>query len=401
MLSALRVWVWVHKWSSLSCTLFILMACVTGLPLIFHDEIENALTNDLPYASLPPDAPRASLDLIAAKSLERSPGETILSVVIDDKQPRVVIFMAPSWSAVYANKDVVHWIKFDAHTAEILAVSSAPNPGHTAMNLILQIHKTLLAADAGVWLLAVFAVMFIVATVSGIVVYGPFMRRRNFGALRTNGSRRAKWLDLHNLLGALTAAWVLMVGFTGLINEVSDTLFDAWRATEVRQALKNWNGPPTVSADYAPLQSIVDQASRAAPGMTVENIITPVSIFSTPYHYMVWVKGNAPLTSRLFSPMLVNARSGEVETVLKMPWYLRVLEVSRPLHFGDYGGLPLKFIWAVFDLATIVILISGLYLWFAKRGKRSFAVRRLPATRVSGANRSLARTTANGEHIAG
>jgi uncharacterized iron-regulated membrane protein len=41
--------------------------------------------------------------------------------------------------------------------------------------------------------------------------------------------------------------------------------------------------------------------------------------------------------------------------------------VSRPLHFGDYGGLPLKIIWALFDLVTIVILGSGLYLWLSRR----------------------------------
>jgi uncharacterized iron-regulated membrane protein len=50
-----------------------------------------------------------------------------------------------------------------------------------------------------------------------------------------------------------------------------------------------------------------------------------------------------------------------------LPWYLRALQVSRPLHFGDYGGLPLKIIWALLDLAAIVVLASGVYLWLGKR----------------------------------
>ncbi len=108
--------------------------------------------------------------------------------------------------------------------------------------------------------------------------------------------------------------------------------------------------------------------------MTVVNVIPPRSIFSTPYHYLVWAKGQQPLTSRLFLPVLVNARTGEVEAILSMPWYLRALEVSRPLHFGDYGGTPLKFIWAMFDIATIVVLASGLYLWVAKDRRRRSAV---------------------------
>jgi uncharacterized iron-regulated membrane protein len=49
-----------------------------------------------------------------------------------------------------------------------------------------------------------------------------------------------------------------------------------------------------------------------------------------------------------------------------LPLYLRALEISRPLHFGDYGGLPLKIIWALLDVITIVVFGSGLYLWLAR-----------------------------------
>jgi uncharacterized iron-regulated membrane protein len=61
----------------------------------------------------------------------------------------------------------------------------------------------------------------------------------------------------------------------------------------------------------------------------------------------------------------VNARSGQLKAMVRMPFYLRAPEVSRPLHFGDYGGLPLKILWTVFDLVAIVVLASGVYLWVA------------------------------------
>ncbi|MNY45521.1 hypothetical protein D3C86_1806320 [compost metagenome] len=41
--------------------------------------------------------------------------------------------------------------------------------------------------------------------------------------------------------------------------------------------------------------------------------------------------------------------------------------MSSPLHFGDYGGMPMKILWAVLDLLTIIVLISGLYLWLVRR----------------------------------
>jgi uncharacterized iron-regulated membrane protein len=51
---------------------------------------------------------------------------------------------------------------------------------------------------------------------------------------------------------------------------------------------------------------------------------------------------------------------------------LTALLLSQPLHFGDYGGAGMQFLWALLDLATIVVLGSGLYLWL-KRGRAAKA----------------------------
>jgi uncharacterized iron-regulated membrane protein len=66
--------------------------------------------------------------------------------------------------------------------------------------------------------------------------------------------------------------------------------------------------------------------------------------------------------------------------------YLKALLHPQPLHFGDYGGMPLKIIWALpittmvsmsssaqkiiwalLDMLTIVVIGSGLYVWWAGR----------------------------------
>lgn len=101
--------------------------------------------------------------------------------------------------------------------------------------------------------------------------------------------------------------------------------------------------------------------------MTVVSVVYPGNAFGSPYHYLLWAKGNEPFSSRLFTPTLVNARTGRIEAVVRMPFYLRALEVSRPLHFGDYGGWPLKVLWVLFDVAAIVVLASGVYLWIVRR----------------------------------
>ena len=53
---ALRAWSWLHKWSSLVSTAFLLMLCLTGLPLIFHHEIGAWQGTEVSAPALPADA---------------------------------------------------------------------------------------------------------------------------------------------------------------------------------------------------------------------------------------------------------------------------------------------------------------------------------------------------------
>ena len=79
------------------------------------------------------------------------------------------------------------------------------------------------------------------------------------------------------------------------------------------------------------------------------------------------MQGAEPATSRLFTAVLVDAETGERVAQTAMPWYVTALLISQPLHFGDYGGIPLKILWALLDVLAIVVLFSGVVLWVRKR----------------------------------
>ena len=82
---SIRAWAWVHKWSSLVCTVFMLL-CLTGLPLIFHHEIGHLLGTEVEAPQMPAGTPRADLDQVVAVAQARAPGKTMqfLSREIDD-----------------------------------------------------------------------------------------------------------------------------------------------------------------------------------------------------------------------------------------------------------------------------------------------------------------------------
>jgi uncharacterized iron-regulated membrane protein len=64
--------------------------------------------------------------------------------------------------------------------------------------------------------------------------------------------------------------------------------------------------------------------------------------------------------------VLIDASTLAVTAIAERPWYMDAMGMSQPLHFGDYGGMPMKILWALLDIATIVVLGSGLYLWLRK-----------------------------------
>ena len=359
--NTVRAWYLVHKWTSLVCTAFLLMLCVTGLPLVFHHEIDE-LTHahsELPVLAQP--GPLKDLDTVLAAALAERPGEVGLFMSFDEDRPVVNVTTGPAPDAPEAKMTL---LSLDQRTAQTLP----PTPAGGVMDFILQLHIDMFAGLPGMLFLGLMGVVFFVAVVSGVVLYSPFMRKLDFGVLRVSRSTRLKWLDYHNLLGIVTVAWVSVVGLTGVINTLSTPIIQLWQfgqLAEMTAPYKDKPAPPP--GELASIHQAVLTAQAAAPGMRVQFVAFPGGAFSSKHHYAVFMQGDTELTKKLLTPALVDARTGELTAMRSMPWYAQALLLSQPLHFGDYGGLPLKILWAVLDLITIVVLGSGLYLWLGRR----------------------------------
>lgn len=355
---SLRNWYLVHKWTSLVCTLFLLMLCVTGLPLIFHDELEDLLGYDAPLAQVEPGTLRPSLDQIVASVLAARPAEVVQSVSFEDDRPVVLVGTVKKLTDVDA-----HYQPVDLRTGALVA----PPPQEEGFLWALrELHVEMFAGDTGTYFLGVMGVLFLAAIVSGVVVYVPFMRKLDFGTVRRDRSKRIKWLDLHNLVGVSITAWLTVVGVTGAFNTLDRPLAKQFRDGQLKEMMAPYRNAPPLH-HLGSLDAAVATALKASPGMEVASVAYPGTFFSTPHHYDVFLRGSSPVTARLLKPALVDAATAELTETRDMPLHIRALFISRPLHFGDYGGILLKFVWASLDIACIVVLVSGLYLWWGRR----------------------------------
>jgi uncharacterized iron-regulated membrane protein len=198
------------------------------------------------------------------------------------------------------------------------------------------------------------------------VVYTPFMRKLEFATVRTGRSRRVQWLDLHNLLGMATLVWVLVVGVTGVINTLALPIVGLWQNGQLAEMTAPYKDAPPLKS-LGSLHAALATARAAAPELEPVFVAFPGTLFSSQHHYAVFMRGTTPVTSKLLKPALIDAQTGQLTDMRDMPLYVRTLLISQPLHFGDYGRLPLKIVWALLDVIAILVLGSGVYLWWGRR----------------------------------
>lgn len=355
-----KTWVAWHKWSSLVCTLFMLLLCVTGLPLIFAHEIDHLMGYSVdPPETVAAPAQAPGVESIVAAANARRPDDAVQFLVADPEEPNIWFVRL----GARADGPISAFYTYDARTGEF--VSEYPlNQGF--MNVMYRLHVDLFAGLPGTLFLGLMGLLLVVSLVSGAVVYAPYMRKLKFGTVRKHRRPRIKWLDIHNLIGIVTLAWLLVVGATGVINTLAIPIFGQWQNTELAAMLAEYQDKAPLNARI-PVDQALAAVRAAEPNMDLSFLAYPGNEFAGQHHYAAFMQGDTPFTSKLLKPVLVDASTGAVTASKPLPWSVSALLLSQPLHFGDYGGLPLKILWAVLDLLAIAVLITGLYLWWKKR----------------------------------
>ena len=365
--SSVKVWSKVHTWTSIISTVFLLLLCITGLPLIFNHELNHALYDEVEPAQLSAATPPANLDTIVQNGLARSPGDAVQFMFWDRDEPELIWLSIGK--AVDSNPDQNRLLKLDSRTGQFLEEVDFRS---RLTYVIYRLHVDMYAGLPGKLFLGLMGLLFCVAIVSGVVLYWPSTRKLDFGAVRRDRPRIVRWLDLHNLLGVVTVVWALTVGFTGVINTWADLIFKLWQNDQLVAMTQAYKDRPLPQGPTSVNQAVA-AAREVMPGMKPSFVAFPGNPFSSKSHYAVFMRGETPLTSRLLRPALIEAESGKLTDSRELPLYTKALLVSQPLHFGDYGGMPLKILWAVMTVATTVVLSTGLYLWVVRIRRRRAA----------------------------
>lgn len=254
------------------------------------------------------------------------------------------------------------------------ALSGPLSPEKTFTGLLLELHYTWFANHYGMLVTGIFGVILCLLGITGVWIYRGFWR--TFFTLRWRKGARILFSDLHKFTGISSVAFNLVLGFTGaywnLTHIAAEGLAEHPEAEKTGQSAYAWNRD-------LPLDQLTQSASSALPGFKTNWISFPEKPEET---ITLWgsVPGLTFLASDFGSNISLDPQTGAVKAVTDLRQagvWERFTDTFRSLHYGTFGGLPVKILWSLLALAPGILALTGFLIW--KRRRRPRQPRALPS----------------------
>ena len=227
-------------------------------------------------------------------------------------------------------------------------------------------HTRLLAGSVGRTLNSYGASILMVLCATGSVLWWPGTTnwRSRFRIEWTSGWRKLSG-QLHHVTGVTSVLFIALLAFTG-------TYF-FWSAAYVRIVSSIFTrtaeprvapGPP--GSGLASLGHLEASAAASFPGVPIHRI----QVVERPNQAVrVTFRAGRPEEFHLVSTAFLHPVTGEVlgrVPLSERPWGDRILSWFSVLHFGVFGGWPIKVLWAVWGLSLPGLAVSGLLMWWRR-----------------------------------
>jgi uncharacterized iron-regulated membrane protein len=248
---------------------------------------------------------------------------------------------------------------------------------------LLQLHYTLnLPGLVGMTIVGIFGVMILALSLSGVIAH-PRIFRDAF-RLRARDNAGVGLADWHNRLGVWTLPFSLAIALTGSMIGLG-----VIGAKGLAAAFYKNN----VEAAYAPIFG-EEHDTDACPA-PLANVAAPLA----------WIARNHPELRPTYIILHDPGTRGQhIQLIAEHPRRLiygetyefeadgryhgkvglsdgqlgqQLVASTYNLHFGNYGGLPVKIAYALFGFALTVVVATGTSIWLGKRKRRGLHEPRL------------------------
>lgn len=365
----IRLYKDVHGWVGIVSGLALFIAFYAGSITMFETALQR-------WASPPPSlAPAPSLDRtpeLVAKVLQAHPEAAKgynVHVVLGPEQPARV-----SWESGGGehHPEIVHYASLDDRGA-LQVVDQGPSQVAQLIDVLHQQVGLPFDHEISMPIMGVIALLYGIALISGTIVLLPSLMKDLF-ALRLGKNLKRMWLDVHNVLGLFSLPFHIVMALSAVVFAFHDQFYDAQALISPARQERSSAAPP--KPDTRPLLSpatIVTRLAEQAPDFT------PITLGyqSGPRGISIRVQGRDPrhaMRGADFGIAVVDPHSGAIRSADYMPgkqsMAFAALSSFFGLHFGNYGGAPVRWGYFLLGLGGAALFYTGNLLWVESRRKR-------------------------------
>lgn len=358
-----------HSVLGLGLAALIYIVSLTGAFTLFIPEI--SLWENRGVATTSSIGPEVAAKAIENAEAELKPGNEILNIVLnfpDEFQNYTIVRLAERPDEQSPLK-FSNWL-VDPQTGALMSEVDGPYA-----HFIEDLHTVLHLPDPwGRYLVGLVGVVMFTLILSGIFAH-PTIFKDAF-KMRLNRNARLAWTDMHNRLSVWGLPYHLVLTFTGAFLgvagiTVSALAFVAFEG-DTEKAISVINGPQAIEG-APPMEVSPDYASMIRRSERSDRRFALI-VASDP-------KDSGQTTSVLFSEEgILSMRSADIyrndgEFLEKFGGSgsevgARIFGAIQPLHYGTFGGYPIKLLYFVLALGLTYITSTGMMIWFKRKSQQ-------------------------------
>jgi len=357
----------LHTWIGVVFGLFIFIVSLSGTFALFGDEIR---TWEDAAARIPLSTSREpAMPILEGFVAEVTDGATMLS--LDFHFPTAVAPFFEAHAFVRADGDRSgRYVSRRWHPGN---GGVLPERGAGAADWIIGFHRELmLPSTLGKALVGLSGILMTLSILTGLVIHRKLIREAF--TWRLDRSIRLRWQDSHKALTvwglpfhimiAFTGAWL---GFVALLVQVIAALSFQGDSGAIFEAV--FGPQPRPAGVSAPMHPIQDAARAVTARMGVAPESVEVSLWSDRnaryvFHYS---PDDALLT---VAQVTVDGVTGDIldTSLMSRPGLAqRVLGAMTSLHFAEYVGLWVKFLYALLGIGLCIAIATGIMIWLERK----------------------------------
>lgn len=357
----------LHSWAGIVTGLLMFIVCFSGAVVVFKNEIDLWANPSL--AQLPRSAQPAPLDVVLAQLQARYPGATVETIALPDA-------VNPSYFAFVRERGA------PASTRTKVALRSdtgaVVGPVDSQLGQYLRMLHVFLFFGPR-WIVGFLGVAMLVLIGTGIVIHRKILAE--LFTQRWGRSFRVVMSDLHKSAGIWGLGFHILIAATGAWMGLAPLFEQGYRYVMTPTGRAEAK-PPRPAPPAPPLQSLdamYATAQQAVPGLEARYVsLRRWTTAGADVSFTGNLRGHLASTARVDIDAVTGVPK-KVHDPRTQGFWSMVNGLMEPLHFGDFGGLALKWLYFVLGMTPAFLSISGTLIWLDARRQRRRDIQATPA----------------------